>query len=613
MPRSGSSNPDSSSSTFVQRLVHGLLLWRIHHISNKQFILMLSVIVGLVGGLAAVTLKVTVHFIRHLLTTDLPGEWWGYAFVVFPMIGILLTVGFKKGLVGGEIGHGIPELLFSISKRASMVRPFHGYAHMVGSSLTVGFGGSVGLEAPIVTTGASLGAILGRFFHLDTRKRTLLMGCGAAAAIGGIFNSPIAGVVFTLEVLMLELAVSAYIPLLLSAVVGTLSSKLLLGDEILFHNVSIGQFQMGNIPYYLLLAVVTGLISVFFVRVHMGVEERIRAVTHVYKRIALAGLGIGLLVFVFPPLYGEGYSIIQQLLRGQSATFLNQNLFDGNIPVMGILMLAGIILLVKVVATALTIGAGGNGGIFAPTLFIGGLTGFVLATAVNEFYLSYAPLSVSHFMLVGMAGVMSGVLHAPLTAIFLIAEITEGYELILPLMLVAAVSYATNSFFEKHSIYHKKLAAKGDIFMHDSDKRVLHIMRIEPLVEKEFFTVPVTGTLRDLTLALSKSHRNVFPVVDDHNVFKGVVVLDDFRSVMFRTDDYDRVRIRDLMHLPAAVIHEHENMQDVMDKFDRSGEWNLPVVDAQNRYVGFVSKSKIFNQYRTLLRRRARETSAIID
>lgn len=597
----------------LQRLVHGMLLWRARHISNKQFILMLSVMVGLIGGFAAVSLKVTVHFVQHLLTEQVPGSWWRYTFVFFPMLGILLTVWFKRYAIGGEIGHGIPELLFSISKRASIVRPYHGYAHMVGSTLTVGLGGSVGLEAPIVTTGASLGAILGRFFHLDTRKRTLLMGCGAAAAIGGIFNSPIAGVVFTLEVLLLELAVSAYIPLLLSAVVGTLTSKLILGNQILFNNAPIGQFQMGNIPYYLLLAVITGLISVFFVRVHMGVEERIRGVTHQYKRIALAGLAIGLLVFVFPPLYGEGYNIIQQLLRGETATFLSQNLFSGDMPVLLLLLLAVVILLVKVAATALTIGAGGNGGIFAPSLFIGGLAGFVLATAVNEFYLSSTPLNVSHFMLVGMAGVMSGVLHAPLTAIFLIAEITEGYELILPLMLVAAASYATNSFFERHSIYHKKLAAKGDIFMHDSDKSVLHVMRIEPLVEREFFPVPVEGTLRDLTVALSKSHRNVFPVVDAHGVFKGVVVLDDFRSIMFKADDYDRVRIRDLMHMPMAIIHEHENMQEVMDKFDRSGDWNLPVVDEMDRYVGFVSKSKIFNRYRTMLRRRARETSAIID
>jgi CIC family chloride channel protein len=597
-----------------KKRVYQFLVWRARHISNKQLILLLSVAMGLVGGFAAVSLKVSVHFIQQLLEDWLPSlGLGGYLTLVLPMAGILLTVWFKRYFIGHEIGHGIPELLYSIGKRAGVVRPYHGYAHMVGSSLTVGLGGSVGLEAPIVTTGASLGSIVGRFFHLDARKRNLLMGCGAAAAIGGIFNSPIAGVVFTLEVLLLELAVSAYIPLLISSVTGTLVSKILLGNAILFTNVHIDPFQLPNIPYYLLLAVFTGLISVYFVRAYMGIEEWVWKIEDRYRRIALSGLAIGLLVWVFPPLYGEGYDTLQALLKGEPVRMWGDFFGLGDMSPLAMAGVSLLILVVKVAASAFTIGAGGNGGVFAPTMFIGGLAGFALATVVNEFFLSSIPLSISHFMLVGMAGVMSGVLHAPLTALFLIAEITAGYELILPLMLVSAISYATNSFFERHSIYHKKLAARGDLTMHDSDKTVLNIMRIEPLVEREFYRVFVDGSLRDLTVAVAHSHRNMFPVVDKLGLFKGIVLLDDFRHLMFKPDRYDDIQIRDLMQMPSALVHEHESMEEVMEKFDRTGNWNLPVVDDEKRYVGFVSKSKIFNHYRTMLRRRARETSDIIE
>lgn len=598
----------------IQGFLHRILVWRVKYLSNRNFILLVALLAGICGGLAAVVLKTSAHYIQHLLTMGIPARYHNYLFFVYPLIGILLTVLYKVVFRYSHFGHGMVNLMMSISKRSSYIESEKMYTHIVSAALTVGFGGSVGLESPIVTTGGAIGSNLGKLFHLGYKKRTLLIGCGVAAGIGGIFNAPIAGVIFCMEVLLMELSVPAFIPLLIAAVTGTIITRSLTGSEILFNFAITDEFYTREIPFYILLGVFTGLLSLYFVRLFNRTVDALHKIKDSFTRAIWGGLGLGLLIFIFPPLYGEGYGDIKELLSGQTFKLLQESFFFHNMQTdWFILLFVGGILIVKVFASAFTIGAGGNGGNFAPSLFKGGLSGFFLARLINTLHLFPYPISEKDFILVGMAGMLSGVLHAPLTAIFLIAEITGGYMLILPLMIVSSISFVTSSYFEPHSVYLKRLAKKGHVHYHDKDRTVLNVLKLNKLLEKDLVPVKAGGKLRDLVEAVSRSKRNIFPVIDEEERLQGIIQLDDIRQIMFKPEMYDKINVNDLMHPPADSISYSESMEEVMQKFDRTGAWNLPVVNASGIYIGLISKSKIFSHYRGTLKKQAREDTEIIE
>lgn len=581
----------------AKKLLSKFLFWRVKHISTKNFVILLGAITGLVGGFAAVTLKSAVHWIRDSFAhLNVP---WLY--VVLPMVGILITTFLAKKVLKEKLGHGVTTILYIISKKSSKISQNKMFSRMITSGITVGFGGSVGLEAPIVVTGSAIGSNIGQLMHMNYRQRTLLIGCGAAAAISGIFNSPIAGVIFSIEVILTEVTVAIFIPLLIASVCGALVSMLLLGDDVLFSFDLTDPFMAADFPYYLLLGMFCGLTSVYFTRSTLFAEKIIQQVKSTYLRAIIGGLSIGLVIYFFNPIYGEGYESIKLILQGKANDIINQSIFFNWNSNWLILIFAFLILLLKPHATGLTIGAGGNGGIFAPSMFMGALIGFIFAQTGN-LLIGEEALSVSNFTLVGMCGVMSGVLHAPLTAIFLIAEITSGYTLFLPLMLVSAIGYYASQYFEKYSFYTSKLIASGDFIPYDRDKQLLSLMQINRLIEKDLLTIAPDQTLEDLVSLVKRSHRNLFPVVTSENELVGIITLDDIREIMFDQDSQKNVIVSTLMHKPPAIIKSTENMQSVMTSFETTGAWNLPVVN-ENGYVGIVSKSRIFNAYRTLLKR----------
>lgn len=569
--------------------------------------------IGIGGGLAAVVLKTTVHYIHHLIQ-QLPGAFFPYIYLALPLGGILLTLAYKVYVMQGKLGHGIPNLLYTTTKKCSLVEPDKMYSHLISGTMTVGLGGSVGLEAPIVTTGSAFGANLGKWLHLGYRHRTLLLGCGAAAAIAAIFNAPIAGVIFALEVLLLELSIPAFIPLLISAATGNLMSEIILGDDILFQFSLTDPFNYQELPYYLLLGILTGFVSLYFTRVTYMAEAWINRISSVFKRAWVGGIALSLMVFVFPPLYGEGYEVIKNLLNKEAESLLKHNfLFQGlgTSETVFLLFIAALVL-IKAFASAFTISAGGNGGIFAPSLFIGGLTGFGLARLLNDTGLLPMEISTSNFILVGMAGVMSGVLHAPMTAIFLIAEITNGYMLFLPLMIVAAIAYSTIVYFEPHSLYTKQLALKGHLHTHDKDKFVLTQLNLGEMVETDFPTLADDNTLGDVVSIIANSSRNVFAVLDKKSGFKGVVYLDDIRDIMFQTKMHDQVKVKDVKQIPSVNIDLDESMQSAMQKFEDTQQAVLPVVDG-GHFSGFLRKTKVFSRYRNELIRHAKEEQEILQ
>lgn len=583
-----------------EQLLHNFLVWRIRHIRDRNFMIILGVLLGLVSGLAAVILKGTVHWIQGELTLLTQLEFGPILYVIYPMIGILATVLVAHYIFKEKLGHGITSILYSISRKSSILTRVKMYSRIITSAITVGFGGSVGLEAPIVLTGSAIGSNLGQLVHLNYKKRTLLIGCGAAGAISAIFNSPIAGVIFAIEVLLTDVTISMFIPLLISSVFGSLLSKALLKEEILFSFQLTESDPFTKLPYFIILGILAGLLSVYFTRVTYWVEGRLAKVkSHIYRAL-IGGVSLGILVLLMSPLYGEGYNTIKSFLHGTTSNIVLFNSFElGQNQLLLILFFLAVVLF-KPVASALTIGAGGSGGIFAPSLFIGGAFGFVFASAVN-LITGEPTLSVSNFTLIGMCGLMSGILHAPLTAIFLIAEITSGYELFIPLMLVSAIAYNTAIYFESHSLYAKHLALAGHLIPQDKDKRVLQEITIGRVIETDLLKIPPEATLRELVNVVRKSKRNLFPVVNSKGKLVGILTLDDIRDIMFDQEKYDEVLVNSLMHTPPASVSPHENMQSVMQKFESTGAWNLPVLEDGN-YVGFLSKSRIFSTYRTKLR-----------
>ena len=581
-----------------------LIKWTSEHISQRNYLIIVSIIIGLVAGLVAVLLKVLVHTVREWMYGNDPTS-GRLGFVFFPLVGILLTVLYVRFLLKKPLGSGLSDLLYAIGRNKIKIPLYDTYAHVITSSLTVGFGGSVGLEAPIIRTGSAIGANLADLLRVGRKKQTLFLACGAAAGMAAIFNSPIGGGVFAFEVLLVEVAVHSFIPLLIAAATGAVVAKLLFYEQLFFLPTDGWRFEA--LPFYFLIGGICGFAAVYMIRTTIRMKNYFSQNERPLLQIGLGALGLGLLIFLMPPLFGEGYDTINNLLQGKFTALADRSPFYQYLQKEWLLLIfAVLLLLAKAFASAFTIGLGGNGGVFAPSMFTGALLGFVFAHAINM--TGWIELRTANFMAVAMAGLLSGVFKSPLTGIFLIAEITGGYTLFVPLMLVSAIAYFTSNYFEPYSVFTTELYQKGLwVPPHERDRSILQTMSVAPLVETNFRVIHPEQTLRQFVKTIAKSRRNVFPVVDANGMFKGVILLDDVREIMFETALYDSTLVHDIMHNPPATVDLHEPMDKVMDKFEHYQAWNLPVVD-QGRYLGFVSKSTIFNQYRQMLIERSRET-----
>jgi len=577
------------------------LLWRERHIRERNFILLISFLVGIGAATASLLLKFLIHTIQQLLWANIR-EGANYWLLLYPIIGILLAGVFVYYVVRDDISHGVTKILYAISQRKSRIKPHNMWSSLVASSLTIGFGGSVGAEAPIVLTGAAIGSNLGRLFRMEQKTLMLLVGCGAAGAVAGIFKAPIAGLVFVIEVLMLDLTMTSVLPLLISSVTAATMSYVFSGTEAMFQFSQTEEFVMERIPYVLLLGIFCGLVSLYFTRAMLRVEGIYASLSHRWQRFILGAAMLSILIFLFPPLYGEGYDTIETLLNGDFIHLMDQSPFLGmENGYWGIVIFLGLILLTKVFASAATNGGGGCGGVFAPSLYIGCIAGFFFSHVLNFFGLP-VDLPEKNFALMGMAGTMSAVMHAPLTGVFLIAELTGGYNLFLPLMITSIGSYVTIRAFEPHSLYTMRLAQKGELLTHHKDKAVLTLMNVGSLIETDFIAVRPDMSLGDVVKeAIAKSSRSMFPVVNTEGVLLGIVLVDNIRNIMFRPELYERFRVSRFMVSPPARIVNDMPMEKIMHIFDDTKAWNLPVVDTEGKYIGFVSKSKIFNAYREVL------------
>ena len=567
---------------------------------EQRMLMILALVVGIGSGLAAVILKQLAHLIDSGLTNWIDSSYDNIFLLLYPGVGMLLSLLFVRYFIKDDIGHGVTKALFAISKNNSRIKAHNTWSSVLASSVTIGFGGSVGAEAPIVYTGAAIGSNVARKLGLSYKTMTILLGCGASGAVAGIFKAPMAGILFTLEILLFNISMSSMLPLLISTISATTVSYLLLGNEVAFASV-VDNFSMGNFPYYLILGVACGFCSLYFIRMTMYLEDRIKKISNPFKRWAYCALGLGILIYLFPPLFGEGYSSLGHMLQGNPDNILEYSLFSDIlknykwvVPVYFIF-----VLVFKVFAMSFTNAGGGVGGTFGPTLIVGGIAGFIIARTIN--LTGIHPLPEANFALVGMAGLMSGVMQAPMTAIFLIAEITGGYALLMPLIIVSITSLMTIRIFEPYSIYSKRLAKTGDLITHDGDKAVLTLLNTSELIERDFMTVGPEQSLRQLVDVVAKSKRNIYPVVDKNDKLQGTIFLDDIREVMFKTELYDELYVCSLMKECEDTVCDTDRMDIVMDKFDRTGAWNLPVVDILGRYLGFVSKSKIFSSYRSRL------------
>jgi len=583
-----------------QAPIERFINWRLKHITDRQFMLILSVIVGLSVGFAAVIIKNSVHFISGLLTSGFAVQYQNYLYFVYPTVGILGAVIFIKFVLKKHVGHGIPGVLHAKSKTNGLIKPHNMYSSIVTSALTVGFGGSVGLEGPTVATGAAIGSNIGRVLRLNYKQITSLLGFACAGAMAAIFKAPIAAIVFALEVIMLDLTMSALVPLLTASVTAALTSYFVFGMQVLYTFNLKDDFLLKDIPYYILFGVLAGLVSVYFTRMYMFIGGFFHKIDTWYKKLLLGGTILGGLIFLFPSLYGEGYEAINSALSGSFDYLYDNSIFyDYKDSMYVTLALIFGIVLLKVIASSITFGSGGVGGIFAPSLFMGVNTGLLFAKSINFFGLGN--ISENNFALVGMSGLIAGVIHAPLTAIFLIAEITGGYGLFMPLMIVATISYGTVKIFEANSVYTIQLARRGELLTHHKDKALLALMKIDSLIETNFSTIKPDGTLRDLVDVISNSTRNLFPVVDDDQGFHGIIVMDQVRHIMFNPELYDTTYVKNLMFMPTNMVDIHDPMETVAGKFQHSGKFNLVVLD-KDKYVGFVSRANVFSKYREMLK-----------
>lgn len=580
-------------------LLDRFIEWREKHISQTQFILMLSFVVGVLSALAAYALKHLIHLIQHLLTGGFDKDTFNWLYLVYPVIGIFITGLLIRKVVRDDISHGVTKVLYAISCRQGKIRRHNTWSSLLASAITIGFGGSVGAESPIVMTGSAIGSNLGSFFKMEKKVMMLLIGCGAAGAVSGIFKAPIAGLVFTLEVLMLDLTMSSLLPLLISSVTAATLSYLLMGTDAMFEFHLEDNFDLARVPYVIMLGIVCGLVSLYFTKVTTGIERFFKRFTNPYVRLTLGGGVLSVLIFLFPPLYGEGYEMIHHLINGSSAdVILNNSLFYGHAKFLFLYMF--LIILFKAFASTVTNCGGGCGGIFAPSLFLGCVSGYLFAGLCN---LTGWGVYVSdrNFALFGMAALMSGVFHAPLTGVFLIAELTGGYALFLPLMIVSVFSYLTVKIVDKNNIYAVRLAQRGELITHHKDQAVLTILKVEDVIEKNFMRLTPDMDLGALTAVVAKTKRNIFPVVNASDHLVGILFLDDVRHIMFRQELYHRYTVATLMREAPVRLSIEEPMEAVMRKFEETNAWNLPVEGVGGEYIGFISKSAIFTAYRKTL------------
>lgn len=580
-------------------MLNRIISWREQHIAEKYFILILSFFVGIFCALASWLLKTFIHLLQQFITQQLVQQTHLFWYLITPTIGIALAALFVKYIVKDDISHGITRILFAISQRKSILKPHNMWSSIIGSGLTIGFGGSVGAEAPIVLTGAAIGSNLAKLFRLDQKTMMLMIGCGAAGAIGGIFKAPIAGLVFTIEVLMIDLTMASISPLLISSITATALSYILSGKASMFLLNTNTAFQISHIPFYILMGIICGIVSLYFTRGMNFLESKFKLINSLPAKIIIGGIALGLMIYIFPPLYGEGYDTIDQLLNNNAGQTITGSIWDNTAgsPWLIVIYLT-LILIIKIAATVATNGAGGVGGIFAPSLFMGAIAGFIYARTLNNIGFA-VPESI--FALVGMCGLMSGVMHAPLTGIFLIAELTGGYQHFMSLMIVSIISYVTIMTFEPHSLYAMRLAQKGKLVTHNKDRSVLTLLKMDSVIETDLTTLYPELTLGDLIKIIAQSKRNIFPVIDHDGKLLGVLLLDEVRNIMFQPRLYRRFNVSQLMTSPPAVLLYDMPMERVMEIFEDTGAWNLPVVDSNRHYLGFVSKSKIFNSYRHVL------------
>lgn len=576
----------------------------ISRMSERNQLLVLSLVVGIVVGLAAVLLKTLISVLQEGLRDAFGGVLGGSLYyLALPGIGMLLAMLFCKYVIKDSIGHGVTKALQAVSRHESRIKPHNMWSSVAASSVTIGFGGSVGAEAPIVYTGAAIGSNFARYMGLSYRSMTVLLGCGAAAAVAGIFKAPLAGVLFVLEILLFNISMTSMMPLLLSTVSATVVSYTLLGSSTPFE-CTLTPFELKNIPYYVILGLFCGACSIYFIRTTLKLEDRIGKMENVYLKWIICAVGLGILIFLFPPLYGEGYESLGVLLNGKELSLDSQTPLaflahsPWSVPVFFML-----ILLLKVFSMTLTNAGGGVGGTFGPTLFVGAIAGFVVARTLNMLFDGTSVIvPEQNFVLVGMAGLMAGVMQAPMTAIFLIAEISGGYDLFLPLILTSTIAFGTTRIVERYSIYTKRIAQRGELLTHDSDQAVLTLLKVSDVIETDFSTVKIDDTLGRLVEVVSESTRNIFPVLDSVDRFQGFVSLEDIRKDMFRTDEYETLHVFNFMRSAEEYVYEDEKMDSVMKKFEVTSAWNLPVVRRDRTYVGFVSKSKIFSAYRDELK-----------
>ncbi len=598
--------------TTINAAVDHIVAWREKHITPQQFVLILAFLTGLAGAAAALLLKWLIHSFQHLLTQYFVLDGANYLYLLYPVLGILIAGCFVRYIVRDDIGHGVTKILYAISQRKSIIKVHNMYTSVLASSVTIGFGGSVGAEAPIVLTGSAIGPNLGRLFRMDQHTLMILLGCGATAAIAGIFKAPIAGLLFTIAVLMLDLTAFSIMPLLISAVTAASVAYIVEGPRALFYFTETMDFSIERLPYVVLLGIFCGLCSLYFTRTTFWAEDQFKRVVSPWNKWLLGGIFLSVVIFLFPPLYGEGYDAIQNIYNGSYHQIMGNSLFYAlgqtslmsGIPHISTWVLCGFILLVmltKSFATAATNGGGGCGGTFAPSLFLGNLAGFLFAYMLNKAGF-FTTLSEQNFAVMGMAAVMSGVMHAPLMGVFLSAELTGRFDLFLPLMLASCISYGTIRIFEPYSIYTRRLAMKGELITHHKDKAVLTLLNMQDLILDDYAVLHPQMSLGELVKIVSSQYHNHFPVCDTDGTFLGIVTLDDIRNVMFQQRLYERMMVEDVMIGPKGKVQPTMNMAEVMNLFDNTDALTLPVVNNQGKYIGMLSRQHIYATYREMLK-----------
>ena len=589
--------------TPAERLLGRILIIRRRYLGEKNFTLLLAFFVGVFTAVAGMLLKALIAQIQYILTHHFSISSSNFLYLLYPVVGIFITSLFIRYVVRDDIGHGVTKILFAIARKQSYIKLHNCWSSVIASGITIGFGGSVGAEAPIVLTGSAIGSNLGRLFRLNSKQLMLLVGCGAAGAVAGIFKAPIAGLVFVLEVLMIDLSMSSLLPLLVSCVTAASVTFAFSGWGHVFECHTDYVFSSSRIPADILLGIACGLVSLYFTRTMNWLESIFRRLSGPYSRLALGGAMLSVLIFLFPSLYGEGYELIELLLNGNGEqdwlTALNHSLFFGHDNLL--LLYLALIILFKVFASTATNGGGGCGGIFAPSLFLGCISGFVFSRLWNINGVMGVGLSENSFALLGMCGLMSGVMHAPLTGIFLIAELTGGYQMFVPLMIVSVFAYLTINVFEPHSIYAMRLAQRGELLTHNKDRAILTLMSMDSVMDRYSKFLTPEMTLAEVVKQVSLSRHNVFPVLNAQRQLVAVLYIDDIRHIMFRTELYDRFHVSEMMVQPAARLTTNDEMEVVVRVFGQTGAWTLPVVDSDGQFIGFIRKSRVFTMYRQML------------